>query len=185
MSISGLVVEYIVAIDVTRVRFPADAICMGRLLAACVGQPPGMPDRRTQGIALARRKTREQPRDRSTCDVRIGTTQRAIALSALTGMCRWNRLADPGSRLMQCDRDDCVPLAPTIRQEPQIAELKASLCPAESTGAAARSEYLRGAHWNQHARIALSALASMRRWNGLVDRHKTASLRVAVCRLKV
>ena len=25
MSISGLVVEYIVAIDVTRVRFPADA----------------------------------------------------------------------------------------------------------------------------------------------------------------
>jgi hypothetical protein len=26
-SISGLVVEYIVAIDVTRVRFPADAIC--------------------------------------------------------------------------------------------------------------------------------------------------------------
>ena len=28
MSISGLVVEYIVAIDVTRVRFPADAFCM-------------------------------------------------------------------------------------------------------------------------------------------------------------
>ena len=27
MGISGLVVEYIVAIDVTRVRFPADAIC--------------------------------------------------------------------------------------------------------------------------------------------------------------
>ena len=27
-SISGLVVEYIVAIDVTRVRFPADAICL-------------------------------------------------------------------------------------------------------------------------------------------------------------
>ena len=27
MSISGLVVEYIVAIDVTRVRFPADALC--------------------------------------------------------------------------------------------------------------------------------------------------------------
>ena len=27
ISISGLVVEYIVAIDVTRVRFPADAIC--------------------------------------------------------------------------------------------------------------------------------------------------------------
>ena len=27
VSISGLVVEYIVAIDVTRVRFPADAIC--------------------------------------------------------------------------------------------------------------------------------------------------------------
>ena len=29
-SISGLVVEYIVAIDVTRVRFPADAICAYR-----------------------------------------------------------------------------------------------------------------------------------------------------------
>ena len=27
ISISGLVVEYIVAIDVTRVRFPADAYC--------------------------------------------------------------------------------------------------------------------------------------------------------------
>ena len=26
-GISGLVVEYIVAIDVTRVRFPADAFC--------------------------------------------------------------------------------------------------------------------------------------------------------------
>ena len=32
MSISGLVAEYIVAIDVTRVRFPADAI---RYLYAC------------------------------------------------------------------------------------------------------------------------------------------------------
>ena len=133
MSISGLVVEYIVAIDVTRVRFPADAICMGRLFAACVGQPPGMPDRRTRGIALAHPKTREQPHDRSTCDVRIGTAQRAIALSALTGMCGWNRLADPDSRLMQYDRDDCVPLALTNRQESQIAELKASLCSAEST----------------------------------------------------
>ena len=30
MSISGLVVEYIVAIDVTRVRFPADALLCGR-----------------------------------------------------------------------------------------------------------------------------------------------------------
>ena len=28
-SISGLVVEYIVAIDVTRVRFPADAFSLG------------------------------------------------------------------------------------------------------------------------------------------------------------
>ena len=28
-SISGLVVEYIVAIDVTRVQFPADAISVG------------------------------------------------------------------------------------------------------------------------------------------------------------
>ena len=36
-SISGLVVEYIVAIDVTRVRFPADALY------------------KTRGIALARR----------------------------------------------------------------------------------------------------------------------------------
>ena len=117
--------------------------------------------------------------------MRFGTNQRAIALSAPTGMCRWNRLADPDSRLMQCDGDNCVLLAPTNRQELQIAELKASCCPAESTGAAARSEHLRGAHWNQHARIALSALASMCRWNGLVGRHKTASLRVAVCRLKV
>ena len=35
VSISGLVVEYIVAIDVTRVRFPADAsfifICLSRV----------------------------------------------------------------------------------------------------------------------------------------------------------
>ena len=30
ICISGLVVEYIVAIDVTRVRFPADAICHGK-----------------------------------------------------------------------------------------------------------------------------------------------------------
>ncbi len=30
MSISGLVVEYIVAIDVTRVRFPADALVQCR-----------------------------------------------------------------------------------------------------------------------------------------------------------
>ena len=29
MSISGLVAEYIVAIDVTRVRFPADATYLG------------------------------------------------------------------------------------------------------------------------------------------------------------
>ena len=29
-GISGLVVEYIVAIDVTRVRFPADAYCHSR-----------------------------------------------------------------------------------------------------------------------------------------------------------
>ena len=32
MSISGLVVEYIVAIDVTRVRFPADALFECRIL---------------------------------------------------------------------------------------------------------------------------------------------------------
>ena len=32
-SISGLVVEYIVAIDVTRVRFPADALFRYRLYA--------------------------------------------------------------------------------------------------------------------------------------------------------
>ena len=30
-SISGLVVEYVVAIDVTRVRFPADAFCSAAL----------------------------------------------------------------------------------------------------------------------------------------------------------
>ena len=46
-SISGLVVEYIVAIDVTRVRFPADAFgfalkCKARLANyAC--KPEGMP----------------------------------------------------------------------------------------------------------------------------------------------
>jgi hypothetical protein len=34
-SISGLVVEYIVAIDVTRVRFPADAFC-DCILCACL-----------------------------------------------------------------------------------------------------------------------------------------------------
>ena len=34
MSISGLVVEYIVAIDVTRVRFPADAFPHGAFLYA-------------------------------------------------------------------------------------------------------------------------------------------------------
>ena len=31
MSISGLVVEYIVAIDVTRARFPADALSIDAL----------------------------------------------------------------------------------------------------------------------------------------------------------
>ena len=34
MSISGLVVEYIVAIDVTRVRFPADA-CIAVSMVLC------------------------------------------------------------------------------------------------------------------------------------------------------
>ena len=33
MGISGLVAEYIVAIDVTRVRFPADAVCFQTLSA--------------------------------------------------------------------------------------------------------------------------------------------------------
>ena len=33
-SISGLVVEYIVAIDVTRVRFPADALFVALVLAS-------------------------------------------------------------------------------------------------------------------------------------------------------
>ena len=47
-----------------------------------------------------------------------------------------NHLADPGSRLVQCDWDDYVPRAQTNRQESQIAELKASRCPAESTGEA-------------------------------------------------
>ena len=36
MSISGLVVEYIVAIDVTRVRFPADAMRCSPMGAATV-----------------------------------------------------------------------------------------------------------------------------------------------------
>jgi hypothetical protein len=41
IGISGLVVEYIVAIDVTRVRFPADAICIfcDGGLAGIAGQP--------------------------------------------------------------------------------------------------------------------------------------------------
>ena len=34
--ISGLVVECIVAIDVTRVRFPADAFCAGRDSVGCI-----------------------------------------------------------------------------------------------------------------------------------------------------
>ena len=34
-SISGLVAEYIVAIDVTRVRFPADAFCFGLIETRC------------------------------------------------------------------------------------------------------------------------------------------------------
>ena len=37
-SISGLVVEYIVAIDVTRVRFPADAYCL-EINGFAVSQP--------------------------------------------------------------------------------------------------------------------------------------------------
>ena len=35
MSISGLVAEYIVAIDVTRVRFPADALSKSLSLPLC------------------------------------------------------------------------------------------------------------------------------------------------------
>ena len=35
MSISGLVVEYIVAIDVARVRFPADALLISALHSSC------------------------------------------------------------------------------------------------------------------------------------------------------
>ena len=38
-SISGLVVEYIVAIDVTRVRFPADALIIGH---GILGRPSAM-----------------------------------------------------------------------------------------------------------------------------------------------
>lgn len=37
ISISGLVVEYIVAIDVTRVRFPADALLVLRCCRGVVG----------------------------------------------------------------------------------------------------------------------------------------------------
>ena len=37
ISISGLVVEYIVAIDVTRVRFPADAFSLALAFGAHVG----------------------------------------------------------------------------------------------------------------------------------------------------
>ena len=50
ISISGLVVEYIVAIDVTRVRFPADAcyvlvsafFCRFSVAHVCHGRPRGM-----------------------------------------------------------------------------------------------------------------------------------------------
>ena len=46
-SISGLVVEYIVAIDVTRVRFPADAICpILHLCTRTLGKKQNL-DRRT------------------------------------------------------------------------------------------------------------------------------------------
>ena len=47
ISISGLVVEYIVAIDVTRVRFPADAICpILHLCTRTLGKKQNL-DRRT------------------------------------------------------------------------------------------------------------------------------------------
>ena len=46
-SISGLVVEHIVAIDVTRVRFPADAICpILHLCTRTLGKKQNL-DRRT------------------------------------------------------------------------------------------------------------------------------------------
>ena len=41
IGISGLVVEYIVAIDVTRVRFPADAIAWPRMGTAQLGRGQG------------------------------------------------------------------------------------------------------------------------------------------------
>ena len=50
MSISGLVVEYIVAIDVTRVRFPADALS------------ETLPGTRRDAIALAPKRIDERPR---------------------------------------------------------------------------------------------------------------------------
>ena len=47
ISISGLVVEYIVAIDMTRVRFPADAICsVLHLCTRTLGKKQNL-DRRT------------------------------------------------------------------------------------------------------------------------------------------
>ena len=44
MSISGLVVEYIVAIDVTRVRFPADAIFRLGAQLGDIPRPPSFLD---------------------------------------------------------------------------------------------------------------------------------------------
>ena len=41
MSISGLVVEYIVAIDVTRVRFPADALLLALYCSGGKRNEPG------------------------------------------------------------------------------------------------------------------------------------------------
>ena len=64
-SISGLVVEYIVAIDVTRVRFPADAFLAGRYLLhgrrlwAATTKAQFLPDKRGR-----ERDTNERERER-------------------------------------------------------------------------------------------------------------------------
>jgi hypothetical protein len=50
LCISGLVVEYVVAIDVTRVRFPADALCSGTKYAPAGNYLQMLMHRTRQGI---------------------------------------------------------------------------------------------------------------------------------------
>ena len=55
MSISGLVVEYIVAIDVTRVRFPADArfLCVASVISDGQGETQKLTHLHTVSVTVA------------------------------------------------------------------------------------------------------------------------------------